>query len=81
MSLVSVLGLGCLYQTAVRGAVRRKYGIEGSCCADCCTSMFCGTCTTIQMTNELVGRNAPKLDQKVVHMQNSPPYQVPMAQS
>ncbi|PYH66920.1 PLAC8 family protein [Aspergillus vadensis CBS 113365] len=60
----SFLGLGLsqwIYQTIRRGELRNKYGIEGSCCGDCCVSMCCGCCALIQEEKEAEIRTRPQV--------------------
>ncbi len=47
--------LSCCFPIAtvcVRGNVREKKGIDGSCMGDFCSILFCGCCTLIQMNRE-----------------------------
>ena len=48
----------CRYNTMKRGEIRRKFGIEGSGCGDCCVSVWCPCCALIQQDNEVKGRLA-----------------------
>ncbi|KAJ6183702.1 hypothetical protein N7519_005003 [Penicillium mononematosum] len=58
------LSLGAMQwimQTITRGEMRQQYGIEGSCCGDCCVSTFCGCCALIQEEKEAELRTRPEL--------------------
>ncbi|PYH55385.1 PLAC8 family protein [Aspergillus niger CBS 101883] len=60
----SFLSLGFsqwIYQTIKRGELRNKYGIQGSCCGDCCVSMCCGCCALIQEEKEAEIRTRPQV--------------------
>ncbi|KAJ6131899.1 PLAC8-domain-containing protein [Penicillium samsonianum] len=60
----SVLSIGAvqwIMQTITRGEMREQYGIEGSCCGDCCVSTFCGCCALIQEEKEAELRSRPEL--------------------
>ncbi|KAJ5401280.1 PLAC8-domain-containing protein [Penicillium crustosum] len=60
----TVLSLGCvqwIMQTITRGEMREKYGIEGSCCGDCCVSVWCGCCALVQEEKEMELRTRPQL--------------------
>lgn len=60
----SFLSLGAvqwIMQTVSRGEMREQYGIEGSCCGDCCISTFCGCCALIQEEKEAELRTRPEL--------------------
>ncbi|KAJ5404587.1 PLAC8-domain-containing protein [Penicillium cosmopolitanum] len=50
-----------IMQTITRGEMRQQYGIEGSCCGDCCVSTFCGCCALIQEEKEAELRSRPEL--------------------
>ncbi|GLA16064.1 hypothetical protein AnigIFM62618_002625 [Aspergillus niger] len=50
-----------IYQTIKRGELRNKYGIQGSCCGDCCVSMCCGCCALIQEEKEAEIRTRPQV--------------------
>ncbi|GKZ25423.1 hypothetical protein AbraIFM66951_000633 [Aspergillus brasiliensis] len=72
----SFLSLGLtqwIYQTIRRGELRNKYGIEGSCCGDCCVSMCCGCCALIQEEKEAEIRTRPQ----VTGYQMAPPMAYP----
>lgn len=43
----------------VRGRIRERVAIPGSCCGDCCTTFFCACCAQIQETNTLVKVGTP----------------------
>eukprot|EP00708_Paratrimastix_pyriformis_P006577 GAFH01005913.1.p2 GENE.GAFH01005913.1~~GAFH01005913.1.p2 ORF type:complete len:165 (-),score=37.08 GAFH01005913.1:82-540(-) len=47
------LGFGCCVQCSIRGRVKRAYNIPASCCADCCSSMICLTCSICQDAREI----------------------------
>ncbi|KAJ5480047.1 PLAC8-domain-containing protein [Penicillium desertorum] len=58
------LSLGAMQwimQTFTRGEIRQQYGIEGSCCGDCCVSTFCDCCALIQEEKEAELRTRPEL--------------------
>lgn len=46
--LLSLRASQWILQTINRGEMRQHYGIEGSCCGDCCISFWCGCCALIQ---------------------------------
>ncbi len=49
----AILSCCCPIATiCVRGNVREKKGIDGSCMGDFCSIFFCGCCTLIQMNRE-----------------------------
>jgi len=43
---------------SVRGKIREKYGIEGGCCGDFMTLLFCGLCALTQQTRQLQMKGA-----------------------
>lgn len=45
--------------TRVRGAIREKHGIEGSCCKDFLCLLVCGFCTMFQTAKEVEDDAAP----------------------
>jgi Cys-rich protein (TIGR01571 family) len=62
--IFGVLSLGYfqwIIQTIRRGEMREKYGIEGSCCGDCCTTFWCGCCALVQEEKEMELRTRPEL--------------------
>ncbi|KAJ5836878.1 hypothetical protein N7447_002904 [Penicillium robsamsonii] len=69
------LSLGWLnwtVQTARRSELRRRFGIEGSCCGDCMAVFFCSQCTVIQEEKEATMRlrdeqNGYNLTQQMVY--------------
>ncbi|KAK1140290.1 hypothetical protein N8T08_010493 [Aspergillus melleus] len=50
-----------ILQTISRGEMRERFGIEGSCCGDCCVSLCCGCCALIQEEKEAELRTRPEL--------------------
>ncbi|XP_030043358.1 cornifelin homolog [Microcaecilia unicolor] len=50
--LENCVGVG-LTSLAMRTAVRERYRISGSICADCCALCFCYTCSWCQMAREI----------------------------
>lgn len=48
-----VPGLNIWAVTKVRGIIREKRGIEGTCCMDLLTWWLCGICALIQEANEV----------------------------
>ncbi|KAL1679624.1 PLAC8 family-domain-containing protein [Schizophyllum commune] len=46
-------GSGWLFQIPLRGKLRKRYGIRGSCMGDCCSSSFCQPCALAQESREL----------------------------
>ena len=40
-------------QVTIRGKIREKYGLDGSCPVDCLVSLFCGLCAISQQTRQL----------------------------
>eukprot|EP01001_Neometanema_parovale_P011336 NODE_7583_length_756_cov_110.333333_g7334_i0.p2 GENE.NODE_7583_length_756_cov_110.333333_g7334_i0~~NODE_7583_length_756_cov_110.333333_g7334_i0.p2 ORF type:complete len:141 (-),score=47.20 NODE_7583_length_756_cov_110.333333_g7334_i0:268-690(-) len=42
-----------VYPLFWRKQLREKYGIEGSCCGDCCVAMCCPACAVMQDAREL----------------------------
>ncbi|KAJ5575067.1 hypothetical protein N7450_008966 [Penicillium hetheringtonii] len=69
-SFLSLGAMQWIMQTITRGEMREQYGIEGSCCGDCCVSVFCGCCALIQEEKEAELRTRPELVgyQKPPHM-------------
>ncbi|XP_022073669.1 cornifelin homolog A-like [Acanthochromis polyacanthus] len=45
--------------TAIRGSVRRRYGIEGTICQDCVYAFFCYSCSWCQIAREMKTRSDP----------------------
>ncbi|OQE20256.1 hypothetical protein PENFLA_c017G06233 [Penicillium flavigenum] len=70
---LSVGAMQWIMQTITRGEMRQQYGIEGSCCGDCCVSTFCGCCALIQEEKEAELRTRPEL----VGYQKSPDMAMP----
>ncbi|KAJ5792829.1 uncharacterized protein N7503_008807 [Penicillium pulvis] len=60
-TLLSLFGSHWILQTVSRGEMRERYGIEGSCCGDCCVSLCCGCCALIQEEKEAELRSKPEL--------------------
>ncbi|KAJ5088387.1 hypothetical protein N7456_012003 [Penicillium angulare] len=58
---LGLFGSQWIMQTITRGEMRQKYGIEGSCCGDCCVSLCCGCCALIQEEKEVELRTRPEL--------------------
>ncbi|PYH81059.1 PLAC8-domain-containing protein [Aspergillus uvarum CBS 121591] len=50
-----------IYQCIKRGEMRQKYGIEGSCCGDCCVTFCCSCCALVQEEKEAELRTRPDL--------------------
>ncbi|OJJ30829.1 hypothetical protein ASPWEDRAFT_119160 [Aspergillus wentii DTO 134E9] len=50
-----------IIQTIRRGEMRERFGIEGSCCGDCCAAFCCGCCAIIQEEKEAELRTRPEL--------------------
>ncbi|KAF8893066.1 hypothetical protein BD779DRAFT_1436389, partial [Infundibulicybe gibba] len=46
-------GGGCCLQMASRKAVRERYNISGDGCGDCCTVMWCSSCSLTQESREI----------------------------
>ncbi|KAL1744592.1 PLAC8 family-domain-containing protein [Schizophyllum fasciatum] len=44
---------GWLFQIRLRGRIRERYGIRGSCMGDCCRSSLCQPCSLMQESLEL----------------------------
>jgi Cys-rich protein (TIGR01571 family) len=40
-------------QVSIRGKIREKYGLDGSCCVDFLLSAFCALCAVSQQTRQL----------------------------
>ncbi|PYI31231.1 PLAC8-domain-containing protein [Aspergillus indologenus CBS 114.80] len=62
-AIFTCLGLGVsqwIIQTIRRGEMRERFGIEGSCCGDCCTTFCCGCCALIQEEKEMELRTRPE---------------------
>ncbi|KAG2492997.1 hypothetical protein HYH03_008661 [Edaphochlamys debaryana] len=54
----SALLLGCVLHTGARGAVRAKYGIQGSGCGDCLAVACCSPWALAQAVREVAARQA-----------------------
>jgi len=52
--------LGCVSVKKQRGAIREKYGIEGSGGKDCCVAFYCCACALAQHDAEIESRNPKK---------------------
>lgn len=48
--------LGVIGAAINRGKIRQIYEIEGSCCNDCCTWIWCGPCAACQEYKEANNR-------------------------
>ena len=55
--ILDILGLICCCQFCclikLRGDIRKKYGIEGSCLSDCFTIWCCGPCALCQQAQQV----------------------------
>lgn len=47
----------CCGTMQMRTTVRTRYGIDGNCCGDCCSAMFCMTCAVQQILLEMTSMN------------------------
>ncbi|KAJ3925184.1 MAG: PLAC8 family-domain-containing protein [Lentinula lateritia] len=54
MTFFSLVG-GCVLQVPLRATIRDRYGIDGSCLGDCCTSIWCYPCALTQEHIEISG--------------------------
>uniref|UniRef100_A0A6U3VYV6 Uncharacterized protein n=1 Tax=Octactis speculum TaxID=3111310 RepID=A0A6U3VYV6_9STRA len=54
------VNFGCPLTVSARGALRRKYNIEGSCCMDCVMHCCCFTCATCQELKFVREKAPPK---------------------
>lgn len=52
--------------TSVRGKIREKQGIEGSCISDCLLTTFCTLCTLVQQGQEVKALGGQAVDQSAI---------------
>ncbi|KAB8212839.1 hypothetical protein BDV33DRAFT_104026 [Aspergillus novoparasiticus] len=50
-----------IIQTIRRGKMRKRFGIKGSCCGDCCATFFCSCCVLVQEEKEAELRTQAEL--------------------
>ncbi|KAH7441994.1 hypothetical protein KP509_03G065900 [Ceratopteris richardii] len=59
----------CCYTCCIRRKLRKRYNIEGGCCEDLCTHIFCFYCALIQEWHEILAREdtnmSPPASQKM----------------